>query len=172
MKKPIYKRKWFIVVVIILVLGVFGAAMGDNDTKNSESKKTTTEKDTAIDNKDNIEDNTEEDKTEEPEPEVIVVAKDLAQEYDDNEIKANKNYKDKFAEITGKVSSIGEVLSSTYVVLSAEKDFALTQVQCFFKDKSEIDKIAEISKGDTVTIIGTIDGKSLNVEVENCKFKD
>jgi hypothetical protein len=43
-------------------------------------------------------------------------------------------------------------------------------IQCFFKEKDEINKIAQKNKGDKVTIIGKIDGKSLNVSVQNCKF--
>jgi hypothetical protein len=102
---------------------------------------------------------------------VVVKAEDLAATFDENEIKGNKLYKDKIAEITGTVSDIGESLGQTYVVLSSGKDFSITNVQCFFKDDSEISKVAEIKKGTKVTIIGKIDGKSINVAVNDCKIK-
>jgi hypothetical protein len=39
--------------------------------------------------------------------------------------------------------------------------------------KNEIDKIAEKGqRRDRVVVIGKIDGKSINVSVENCKFVD
>ena len=69
------------------------------------------------------------------------------------------------------VSDIGEVLGSTYITLEAGEEFAITQAQCFFKDEEQINKVAELSKGDTVTIIGKCDGKSMNVEVNDCSFK-
>lgn len=108
----------------------------------------------------------------EQEYEIEVTAKELADEFNDNEIRANQNYKGKIAKISGEISDIGEVLGQTYVVLSNEDEsFSnFVDVQCFFKDKDEINKIAQKNKGDKVTIIGKIDGKSLNVSVQNCKF--
>lgn len=107
-----------------------------------------------------------------PEYEIEVTAKDLAKAFDENEIRANQNYKGKIAKITGKISDIGEAFGQTYIVLSNEDDtFSnFVEVQCFFKDKDEINKIAEKNKGDKTVIIGEIDGKSLNVTVSNCKF--
>lgn len=45
------------------------------------------------------------------------------------------------------------------------------KVQCFFEDKAEAEKVGDLKKGDNVTIEGTINGKSLNVEVKKCKIK-
>jgi aspartyl/asparaginyl-tRNA synthetase len=95
----------------------------------------------------------------------------LAKAYEDNEVNADKNYKNKTVLISGKVSDIGVVLDQTYVVLSAEKEFAVTQVQCFFQDKPEIDKVATLKKGDNVKIQGVVEGKSMNVSVRKCVLK-
>ncbi len=110
----------------------------------------------------------------EQEYEIEVTAKELADEFNDNEIRANQNYKGKIAKISGEISDIGEVLGQTYVVLSNEDEsFSnFVDVQCFFKDKDEINKIAQKNKGDKVVIIGKIEGKSLNVSVKNCRFVD
>lgn len=44
MKKPIYKRKWFIALIIILVLCIIGAFIPDNDdTESAEASKSTAE---------------------------------------------------------------------------------------------------------------------------------
>jgi hypothetical protein len=100
-----------------------------------------------------------------------VSAVDLAKAYEGNEVKADKTYKDKTIETSGKIDDIGVMLGQTYVILSSEVDFSLTSVQCFFDDKTPIDKIADLNKGDTVTIQGVVDGKSMNVSVNDCLLK-
>lgn len=109
-----------------------------------------------------------------PEYEIEITAKELAEAFNDNEIRANQNYKGKIAKIEGEISDFGEVLGQTYIVLSNEDDsFSnFVDVQCYFRDKDEINKIAQKNKGDKVVIIGKIEGKSINVSVENCKFTD
>jgi len=102
---------------------------------------------------------------------IKVTAVDLAAAYEANEVKADQTYKGKTADITGTVDSVGVSVGQTYVVLSAGKDFAITSTQCFFSDKTEITKVAELKKGDKVTIQGVIDGKSMNVSVNKCVLK-
>ena len=99
-----------------------------------------------------------------------ISAIDLAKQYVDNEVKADKDYKDKLIEVNGKITEIGVSFGQTYIVLSSGVDFSLTNIQCFFDDKAEIDKISDLNKGDTVTVQGTVDGKSLNVGVVKCKL--
>jgi hypothetical protein len=99
-----------------------------------------------------------------------VTAEVLAKAFDDNEIKANSLYKDKSAIIAGTVSDISEMFGQTYIVFKSYKDFSICSVQCFFDDKNEISKIANINKGDRITVNGNIEGKSLNVAVRNCKI--
>ena len=102
---------------------------------------------------------------------IKVSAVDLAATYEANEVKADQTYKGKLADITGTVDSVGVALGSTYVVLSSGKEFSITNVQCFFKDQAEITKVAELKKGDKVTIQGVVDGKSMNVGVNQCVLK-
>lgn len=157
-KKPIYTKWWFWVLVI-LIIGA-GASGGGSDSNNTDVQSSNT----------NVQANNEE--VAKPEEEVIVIsAEELAKAFEDNEVKANQLYKDKMVEVTGTVSSIGEILGSTYITLDAAEDFALTQTQCFFDDEDQINKVASLSKGDTVTIVGKVDGKSINVGVDDCKFK-
>lgn len=157
-KKPFYKKWWFIGIIVIVLIGAI-VNMGDDTAPTSNDKDSAQTQ------------GTEENKNEEPQPEVVILGKDLAKAFDDNEIKANGDYKDKLAEISGKVYEIGESFGSTYIVLESFEEFTLTSVQCSFDDEAEIAKIAELSKGDEVTIIGTIDGLSMNVGVNDCKFK-
>ena len=102
---------------------------------------------------------------------ISITAVELADAYEKNEVKADKDYKGKSLEITGTIKEIGTVLSQTFVVLSSGKEFSITDIQCFFDNQAEIDKIAELTKGNQVTVQGKVDGKSLNVSVRGCILK-
>lgn len=169
-KKPIFTKWWFWLIVVIFIAALAG---GGGDSNKDEAKPTTTEvAEVKEEVKEEPKDEVKEEPKEEPKEEVIVVsAEDLAKAFEDNEISANKQYKDKILEVTGTVQDIGEVLGSTYISLDSGEEFSITHAQCFFKDEDQIDKVAELSKGDTVTLIGKCEGKSLTVEVKNCKFK-
>lgn len=107
--------------------------------------------------------------TENPTPSPIVLsAVDLVQEYDDNEVKADTKYKGKLVEVSGTVKDIGVVFGSTYVTLSSGEEFSISDVQCFFESESEIEKVSELQKEESVTLRGTVDGKSMNVGVNDC----
>ena len=160
-KKKFYKKWWFWVIAIIVAIGALGSGGEENTDVAKDTPSTPVAADTA---------KPAEDKKEEPKKveAIKVSAVDLAAAYEGNEVKADKTYKDKAVEVTGKVKDIGVILGQTYVVLSSGKDFSITDVQCFFKDKAEIDKVAELNKGDTVTITGEVDGKSMNVGINDC----
>ena len=101
---------------------------------------------------------------------ISVDAKALSKAFDDNEIKANRLYKGKLARVTGKVDSIGEMLGQTFITLESHKEYSICSVQCFFKEADEIQKIENLKNGDAVTVGGVIDGKSMNVSVNECVF--
>lgn len=107
-------------------------------------------------------------------PEGEISASKLTLAYDKNEVKADGQYTDKYYEITGVISDI----DSDYIVLEGEENDAIdiidqSDVQCFFDDSDEeqMSKMAELNAGDKITVIGKIDGKSLNVIVHNTKIK-
>lgn len=150
------QHKVLTVIGVIVILGVLGSAGGKKSSTTATTTGTKTETAT---------------KTEVKEEAIKVSAVTLAKAYEDNEVSADKSYKDKTVEVSGKVSDIGVVAGQTYVVLSAEKDFAITNVQCFFNEQAEIDKVANLKKGDTCTIQGKVDGKSMNVGVNGCTLK-
>jgi hypothetical protein len=169
-KKSIFKRWWFWVIIAVVVIAI--ASQGEDDTP-KEASVDPAPIQSEDDRTDDVakEDETEEEPVEEDVIEVVISGADLAQAFEDNEVKAEKEYTGKLAEITGEISDIGVALGQTYITLNTHEEFSLTSVQCFFKDEAEIDKLAEMNKGDTVTVIGEIGKKSLNVSVRNCKFK-
>lgn len=156
------KHKILSVIAIFVILGVIGSIGGNKNTATTSTNDSST---TAS------KENATEESTTKKEESITVSAADLAKAYEDNEVNADKSYKGKNAIITGTIRDIGVSLGQTYIVLDSEVEFSITDIQCFFKDQTEIDKVAQLSKGSTVTVEGKIDGKSINVGVNNCKLK-
>ncbi len=145
-KKPITKKWWFWVLIVLAALIVIGSVAGtggSNDTSNP---------------------------TEPPKPETIKISpEDLYSAYKNNEISANEKYEGKLVELTGVVNSIGtDILNDVYITFDIGE--YLSGVQCYFEG-DDAKKVGSLSKGQTVTIIGTCDGFSLtSVLVKDCKI--
>lgn len=87
---------------------------------------------------------------------IKVTAVNLYKEYDSNEVKADKKYKGQEIEVTGKVADISkDFLGEIYISISTGAIFS--NVMVYF-EKSEEDKIAELDKGQNITIVGNGDG--------------
>jgi hypothetical protein len=103
------------------------------------------------------------------EPEIQVTAPELVKEYDANEVAADEKYKGKTVTVSGIIHDIGKDLGDDpYIILSSGEEMELTSVQCMFKDKGEV---AKLSKGQKITVTGKIDGKLMNVLINDCQFK-
>lgn len=159
------KHKILSGILILVLIGTIGSALGGGEEETGKIASNDTSQIAETTDK-------ETEKVEEVKEEVIVVsAAELSKAYEENEVRADKDYKGKMVEVNGKVENIGVVLDQTYVTLSAEKDFSITSIQCFFKDESEIDKVSDLNEGDIITVKGKVDGKSMNVGVNDCIFK-
>lgn len=99
---------------------------------------------------------------------VAITAAELCSAYEDNEIAADAQYKGEVLDITGVVESISKVLGTPFVVLTDGDEWALCSAQCFFSTKDE-PILAQLSKGQVITVRGKCDGYFLNVTVKNCK---
>jgi hypothetical protein len=102
---------------------------------------------------------------------IKVDAKDLIKAYTNNEVSADNQYKGKVVEVTGTVKDISVILGKTSITVGTNAELEAVKVFCSFDDKAEIDKIAKLNKGDTITVIGKVQGKSLDVTLDNCKIK-
>lgn len=101
-------------------------------------------------------------------PDYEVTIAGITKEYDSNEVAADNKYKGKTIRITGRVDSVGkDLVNSMYVTLKHPDQWAIRNVQFFF-DKSHADELASLSKGQQVTIQGTVDGLMMNVLVKKC----
>lgn len=160
-KKPIYKKWWFWLIIVVVILVIIGAAAGGN--KKSEGSGSTTSS-TASTQSTPQEESTPE------ETAIEVTAVDLIAAYDENEVSADNEYKDKTLKITGTVSDIGvDVANRSYIMLKDENDpYAILGVQCYFEDDQK-DAIAQLKKGDAVTVTGTCEGKVVSVSIKDCQ---
>lgn len=92
-----------------------------------------------------------------PTPEKIR-ARDLADDFDDNQVAAKDKWKDKFVEFSSQISNITDSGISFYNV--ASKQFSATQISCRIKDKQQL---LPLKNGQTVTIRGVVSGQTIGV---------
>lgn len=145
-KKPIWKRWWFWVGVVIVFFIIVGS-LGNNDTKTASTSA-------SIDQP--------------PVQAIKVSAETLMRDYTANEVAADAKYKDKLIEVSGVISSIGkDILNKPYVALQTS-DVIFT-VQCMF-DPSASSKLVNLTKDKSITVTGTMSGKMGNVILKQCGF--
>lgn len=95
----------------------------------------------------------------------------LRAEYQENEVAADAKYDNNLLKITGTINNIGkDILDDVY--LTIETGEYLYDIQCYFSDASQIDIVATLKDGDTITLIGRCSGLSLtNVIVKDCEIQ-
>lgn len=151
-KKPIFARWWFWVIVIIIAVA---ACSGEGETE-------------APDGDNHV------DQIVETQPKEIVIEvspEDLHTAYQENEVAADAQYEDKLVKITGTIGNIGkDILDDVYITI--ETGEYLQSVQCYFSDNEQINTVATLKAGDTVTLIGRCSGLSLtNVIIKDCEIQ-
>lgn len=154
-KKPIYKRAWFIILMVVIVIGVIGSIGGGE--KKSETKTSS-----------------ESTKSEEAET-ITYTPYDVSQMMADlnaNAMNASETYKDQYVAVTGKLSNIDS--NGSYInVLPSDDEFAIIGVQCYIKDDSQKELLSSLKVGDTITVsgkitdVGEVLGYSLDIDSIN-----
>ncbi len=95
-----------------------------------------------------------------------ISAKKLFKQYEDNEVLADKRYKDKYFYVEGVISDIGkDILDDIYVVLKT--DNIMFGVQCYIDDE---ELVAQLKKGMKVTFHGKCDGLLGSVGMKDCSL--
>jgi hypothetical protein len=155
------------IMVLSFALCTFGFLVSESekpkdkqDTVKFESKKP--------DKADQIK--TEVPKEEDKDYDLEVTAKQLIKEFEDNEVKANKKYKDKKIKITGEVATIGQNSSDTYIHLTSGKILGLTNITCNLKN-TEDEKAETLNKGDNVAVVGIVKEMIWNITVNDCELR-
>lgn len=94
-----------------------------------------------------------------------VAARSLVSAYDANAVSADKMYKGRVLKIVGTIGKIGkDITGEPYVTLDESQDHLLQYVQVFFAE-SQVDKLASLSKGQPLTVEGTIEGSMAGAAV-------
>ena len=94
-----------------------------------------------------------------------VSAKDLFYTYQQNEVSADNNFKDKWFYVEGVVDDIKkDIMDDIYVTLKTGEMFG--NIQCFLDDA---DVASQLQKGQKITVYGKCSGLMMNVLMKDCK---
>ncbi len=136
-KKPIYKKWWFILIIAFIIIGAI-SSQGD---KGSSTASSTTEK--------------QETKKEVAKTYEKVEASTLIKTLEGNALKAKNTYKDKYVEVTGYLGNVDA--SGNYISIDPEEDaMIITGIQAYTTNDEQKKVIAELDKGQKVTVKGKI----------------
>ena len=166
-----------IVIGVLILLGVLGSMGGSKSSSSSSSSTTATTAAASSGGEKTTEPAKTEAETTVPEttvPETTapieytsVTVKEMMDDLNGNALKATDKYKDKYLEITGRLNVIDA--SGSYIALYPE-EFAVTGVRCDITGDAMKAQVANMSKGDTVTLrgkctsVGEVIGYSLTVD--------
>lgn len=104
-------------------------------------------------------------------PSLAINADQLFSAYNENRISADNKYKDKLVKVSGQVKEINKgITGKTYITLQVSSNMPMSGIHCYFNDSYNA-KVAEIRKGNNVTIVGECEGyQGFGVELSNCAF--
>ncbi len=149
-KKPFYKRVWFIALAVIVVIGIIAGTGNENESTTSQS-------------------------TPQQQEQIEYISYDVSElmtDLEENAMNAENKYNKQYVEITGRLSTIDS--GGSYIsLLPSNNDFAIIGVQCYMKSEEQKAKVLELSKGDIVTVkgkitsVGEVMGYSLNIDSIN-----
>ncbi len=153
-KKPVFKKWWFWAVIVVVLIIVIASGSGDKETTNNNDKSNDETVNTQV-----------EEKTYE-----VVDLQTMLDALKDNAMKAEKDYQNKYVEVTGKISSFDSDGSYISIEPVNADEWNFDTVMCYIKDDTQKDLLLQKSKGDVVTIkgkiksIGEVLGYSLNID--------
>lgn len=161
-KKPFYTKWWVWAIVIVVAIGIASNSDSDNSklslgastSGQTEKPAQKTKLEKALDGA------------------IEVDYKELHKEYMDNAIGADGKYKDKTLILVGEVDTIDrEIAGHPYVTFNVDGYFNNIRIT-FSKDEEE--KVAQLSKGQTIKIVGKCKGTliSTTVALGDCLLVD
>lgn len=159
-KKPFYKKKWFIALSVIFILWAIGSSIGDNEKPKEVASNQT------------VSSNQNEKKPVEEAKEIAYIkvdARKMIKELKDNGLKAQKDYKNQYVEVTGEICNIDS--SGDYIgIEGVNSNFNLTPIMCYLQNDEQRDVVIKSGKGNTVVIkgkvtnVGEVMGYSIDVD--------
>lgn len=141
-KPPIYKRWWFIAIIVIIVLAVIGGS-GSSDSSGSTSSTATSK--TAVSSS----------SSESAIEYTAYTVTELSEDLNSNALKAADKYKGQYVELTGRLSVIDS--NGKYVsIVDSTDEWAITGVQCYIKNDEQKQVVMDMSIGDEIVVKGKI----------------
>ncbi len=94
-----------------------------------------------------------------------ITARQLADDFDANQVAAEKTWENKLVQFTAKVTNITDSGLSFGEV--ASKQFSMAQISCRIKDKNQL---LDLKNGQSVTVKGVVGKQTIGViEVRDCE---
>ncbi len=159
-KRPLYKRPWFLVLAVLLVLALAGSLGGQSQSSAPEESDGTA----AQENSAPAETASGESIDYSP-----CSVSEMMELLGSNALKASEQYKGQYVEATGRLAVIDS--DGKYIALHPQNnDFSIIGVQCYIKNEAQKAAVMELSVGDTVTVrgkitaVGEVLGYSLDIE--------
>ena len=141
-KTPIYKRWWFIAIIVIIVLAAIGGS-GSSDSSGSTSSTATSK--TAVSSS----------SSEAAIEYTAYTVTELSEDLDSNALKAADKYKGQYVELTGRLSVIDS--NGKYIsIVDSTDEWAITGVQCYIKNDEQKQVVMDMSIGDEIVVKGKI----------------
>jgi hypothetical protein len=134
--------KWGLIgLVILIAIGALSSGKGDSGGSNSNVSPT-------------------------PAPTATkITAKQLADDFDANQVAAEANWGGKLVEFSAKITNITD--SGLSFASVASKQFSFTQISCEIKDKKQV---LSLKNGQVVTVRGIVGKQTIGViDLNNCE---
>lgn len=154
-KKPIYKRVWFILLVVVILLAAIGS-MGEEDQPESAASEPEQDSDTQSQSEEPIDEPVEEPSVE-PEPArepVEVTVDELFEVLNNNALKASNTYLEQYVTLTGELKNI-DAQGDYFSLGPMNEEFSFDTVTCYIEEK-HLDDVMNFETGDQITVTGTI----------------
>ncbi len=132
-KKPIYKKWWFWVIIAIVIVAIGSSAGNETSTVETDTNKVSEE--------------------------IVYEAVDLMtmmDELDANALKAEKTYNNKYVEVTGKIANFDSDGSYISIKPTSADEWFFDSAMCYIKNDDQLNFLLEKSVGDIVTIKGKV----------------
>lgn len=151
-------------IVLLIIIGALGSKDNDTTDKSAPSSSSSVK----TNSKSNATKNDAK-PTKKPISYTKYKVSEMMDDLNDNAMKAEKKYSEKYVEITGKLSNIDS--DGKYIdLVSSKEEYSILGVQCYIKSDKQSDKVMEMKKGQTVTLkgkiteVGEIMGYSLDID--------
>ncbi len=151
-------RNWFVkhpflsIILVLIIIGIANSNSGSNNSDNNSNTSNSIPKQNTA---------TPEIKQEATK----ITAKQLADDFDENQVAAEKKWENKLVTFTATVSNITDYgLSFSNI---ASKQFSMSQISCKIKDK---DQLLSLKNGQSATVRGIIGKQAMGViDLKDCE---